>query len=226
MSPLTRTSWSVLVATGLLLSTLIGSAAAAPLESEDLDGNGVADTCQSTAVVADPVAVDAAVLLADLDSDGLISVREAAHTDWIGGPNCNHGGYVSSVAAGTDDACDETETPVVETDEAEVEANATECSDEEATQAADDPLPVECNAEETTPQETEPAETVEPNAHGKKVSEVAQSDAVGGKNCNHGGAVSDAAKQAHGNKLGHEAAKAAKAAKHQAKSHGKGHGPL
>ena len=59
-----------------------------------------------------------------------------------------------------------------------------------------------------------------PNAHGVAVSTVAQSAAVGGKNCNHGGAVSEAAKAAHG--LNADAA--AKRAAHLAKHHGKGHG--
>ena len=41
-----------------------------------------------------------ALTAADLDHDGAISVSEAAQSDWVGGKNCNHGGYVSSVAQG------------------------------------------------------------------------------------------------------------------------------
>ena len=63
----------------------------------DLNGDGIADSCQ-TDVVADPTAADAALKAADTNGDGTISVDEAAHTDWVGGPNCNHGGYVSGVA--------------------------------------------------------------------------------------------------------------------------------
>lgn len=58
-----------------------------------------------------------------------------------------------------------------------------------------------------------PADT-SPNAHGKAVSKVAMSDAVGGKNCNHGGAVSAAAKKDHSGPHGQSAAK----------THGKGKG--
>jgi len=57
---------------------------------------------------------------------------------------------------------------------------------------------------ETTSETTEaaPVEAVDPadlaaNAHGQAVSDVAHSKDVGGKNCNHGGAVSEAAKKDH-----------------------------
>jgi hypothetical protein len=53
-----------------------------------------------------------------------------------------------------------------------------------------------------------------PNAHGKAVSLVARSAAVGGKNCNHGGAVSAAAKKDHSGPHGKVATK----------THGKGKG--
>jgi hypothetical protein len=56
------------------------------------------------------------------------------------------------------------------------------------------------------------------------VSEVAQSDAVGGKNCNHGGAVSEAAHQNHAARDAAKAARnAAKDASKLNKVHGKGH---
>ena len=67
-----------------------------------------------------------------------------------------------------------------------------------------------------------------PNAHGKAVSKVAQDkDAVGGKNCNHGGAVSEAAQKDQAAKdAAKAAAKAEKAKNHadKAKSHGKKNG--
>ncbi len=151
---------------------------------EDLDGNGVDDDCQ-TEVVADETAAADAEKAADLNGDGIISVSEAAQTGRIGGKHCNHGGYVSSVAQG------------------EEAPDADEDADEGV--PVEDEAPVECDAEEPVPaDEADPIVDPAPNAHGKAVSEVAKSDAVGGKNCNHGGAVSDAAKKDH------EAAKAAR----------------
>ena len=43
------------------------------------------------------------------------------------------------------------------------------------------------------PPDRDPALDEQKNGHGKWVSTVARSDAIGGKNCNHGGAVSEAA---------------------------------
>jgi hypothetical protein len=66
--------------------------------------------------------------------------------------------------------------------------------------------------------EQTPTDTA-PNAHGKAVSTVAQDKtAVGGKNCNHGGAVSEAAHQDHG-----QHGNAEKHAGKHGKGHGKGH---
>ena len=84
--------------------------------------------------------------------------------------------------------------------------------------------PTEC--ETTTPESQAPPATEEqaptdvtPNAHGKAVSAVAQDEtAVGGKNCNHGGAVSEAAHKDHG-----EHGNPAKHANGKGKGHGKGH---
>ena len=91
--------------------------------------------------------------------------------------------------------------------------------------AAECPAPaVEPAAEDEAPVDTAP------NAHGKAVSKVAQSDAVGGKNCNHGGAVSEAAKKVHDDQHGNAAKKVhddqhGNAAKKAAgKAHGQGHG--
>ena len=68
---------------------------------EDVDGDGIDDDCDE-AVVADPAAEAAAATLVDTDADGTVSVTEAAHSDRVGGANCNHGGYVSGVAHGDD----------------------------------------------------------------------------------------------------------------------------
>lgn len=165
------------------------------LTFEDVDGNGVDDDCQDAAALAAPDAVTASLTAADLDGDGTISVSEAAQSDWIGGPNCNHGGYVSWVAQG-----DEDEDGAEDAEEADQEQ--TECE-----------APGEAPVEESAAEEGTPVDTVA-NAHGKAVSEVAKSDAVGGKNCNHGGAVSEAAKKDHGDTHGNAAKKA----------HGKGKG--
>jgi hypothetical protein len=130
----------------------------------DTNGNGIADTCEQN-VVADPTKAAAEQAAVDLDHDGTISVSEAARSGRTGGKNCNHGGYVNSVANGADE---QSET----TDEA---APTTDC--------VPVPLPVR-----------DPSLDGQKNAHGKWISTVAQSDATGGKNCNHGGAVSDASK--------------------------------
>ena len=116
-----RSTWLAGGSALLLVVALTGLAAAAPLVSDtsqgfvDLDGNGIADQCE-LAVAADPVAAAAAFAAVDTDGDGTISVREAAHSDWVGGKNCNHGGYVSTVANGDGGACD-AETPDDESDE-------------------------------------------------------------------------------------------------------------
>ena len=227
---------------------------------EDLNGDGIDDDCQD-AVVADQTAADAAVKAADANGDGTISVSEAAHTDWVGGRNCNHGGYVSGVAqtsgddcaAGTPDGSDEgadagtpTGTLVMadredsqgdedadEATESETdESDQADCAgdSQETTTTQDETPPAECQA--TTPETPtttsggQAPEDTAPNAHGLAVSTIAQSDAVGGKNCNHGGAVSEAAKKdhgadAHGNSAKHAGANALKVPK--TKGHRWGH---
>ena len=117
-------------------------------------------------------------------------VSTVAQSDAIGGKNCNHGGYVSSVANGGAD-----------------EQSGT--TDESApTTCVPVPLP-----------ERDPSLDGQKDAHGKWMSTVAQSDATGGKNCNHGGAVSDASKadNALRKALRDAARAAAKAARQQGK---------
>jgi len=176
---------------------------------EDLDGNGVDDDCQAE-VVEDPVAAASAQAAVDENGDGTISVTEAAHSDRTGGTNCNHGGYVSSVAQDADTADETTE----ETTVCETTSETTEAAPVEAVDPAD----------------------LAANAHGQAVSDVAHSKDVGGKNCNHGGAVSEAAKKDHeaaaaardAEKAARDAARDARkaelAAARDAKLHGKGHG--
>ncbi len=207
------------------------------LTFEDLDGDGIDDDCDDE-VVEDEDAAAAAEAAVDLNSDGVISTSEAAQSGRIGGKNCNHGGYVSMVAHG-DDACvtpDATETEAdadADADPAVVVADPVcdEPTEEEPVEDTEDPAeePAVC---ETVPEVEEPV-VEEPvdlakNAHGKAVSKVAQDkDAVGGKNCNHGGAVSEAAKKDHAARdAAKAAAKAEKAKNHadKAKSHGKKNG--
>jgi len=228
---------------------------------EDLNGDGIDDDCQD-AVVADQTVADAAVKAADTNGDGTISVSEAAHTDWVGGNNCNHGGYVSGVArasgdecaAGTPDGSDEgadggtpTGTLVMadrdegsdgdedadEATESETEkGDQADCSGDtqQTTTTQVETPPAECQT--TTPEtatstsDGQAPEDTAPNAHGLAVSTVAHSDAVGGKNCNHGGAVSEAAKKdhgadAHGNSAKHAGGNALKQPK--SKGHRWGH---
>jgi hypothetical protein len=133
-----------------------------------------------------------------------------------------------AVVDGPEDAeTDEAEAPDADCETPEEEQPAEETAEDAPTCDAEAPT-----GEETTTEGTEPVEEttdVAPNAHGKAVSKVAQSDAVGGKNCNHGGAVSEAA---HADKEARAAAKdaakaareAAREAKHASKGgKGKGH---
>lgn len=190
---------------------------------EDLDGNGVDDDCQDAAV-ADPAAAEAAEAAVDLDGDGTISVPEAAQSDRTGGKNCNHGGYVSQVATAQCDEGDEADEPTGATDDGSgeqpvgvlavvepTEDDAAEaCEDEEAAddeEPSDDTPVVECV--EVAAPVFDPTTMTGPGAFGAYVSSVAASDAMGGKNCNHGGAVSEAVKAAK--ELAREARDAAKA---------------
>lgn len=160
----------------------------------DVNGNGVDDTCETGDVVADPAAAAAADAAVDLDGDGTISVSEAARSDRVGGVNCNHGGYVSSVAQAT-----ETPTDAAPTGTPTPQAAGAPCV-------------------EVPPPAHDPALDTQKNGHGKWVSSVAQSDAIGGKNCNHGGAVSEAAKKDQAAaKAARDAAKAAKEAAREAR---------
>lgn len=179
----------------------------------DLNGNDIDDSCETEPVVADPIKAEEAAKAVDLDGDGTISVPEAAQSERIGGKNCNQGGYVSWVAHGS--CPDPTPTPVAPalvtgpdpdagtTDESTT-TEASTCVEptEEPTDEATTETDTAC--EEIPPPERDPALDEQKNGHGKWVSTVAQSEAIGGKNCNHGGAVSEAAKKDH------EAAKAAR----------------
>ena len=100
----------VLSMTGLAAAaTLVDDTTPASLSTfEDLNANGIDDDCE-TAVTADAAAVTTAMAAVDANADGVVSTTEAAHSGWVGGENCNHGGYVSGVARGSADECDEAE---------------------------------------------------------------------------------------------------------------------
>ena len=218
----------------------------------DINGDGIDDTCQ-TNVVANTDAAAAAEAAVDLNHDGVISVSEAAASGRIGGKNCNHGGYVSVVAHTFGQACDGTETAAgtessdaSETDNSETvttvttdttttdtatettTTDTTTCSTDSTLAAVTTTSTTTCTTTTSSTTDTSTTDTTTtdtaPNAHGKLVSEVAQSDAIGGKNCNHGGAVSEAAHQNH---AARDAAKAARNAARDARKlnrvHGKGH---
>ena len=217
----------VLALSGMALGATVTSDAAPAPAFVDLDGDGVADHCQTEAAVANVEAAQAAFEAADLNDDGEISVSEAAQTGWTGGVNCNHGGYVSEVAQAEEEACEtETTEPEGTEEAAEGTEETTEGTEEEA---APEEETADCEAaeEEETTEETEeaaadetceavPAPEPDPTTdtstwnHGAWVRWVAQSDATGGKNCNHGGAVSEASKAAN------EVAKAEREAQREA----------
>jgi hypothetical protein len=204
----------------------------------DTNGNDIDDSCEDPAtVVPDETAAADAEKAIDLDGDGTISVSEAAHSDRIGGKNCNHGGYVSWVAQGSCPDPLAEPAPALVTGPAVDAAVETTCGAETTTPEEEAAAPA-ADCVEVAPPERDPALDEQKNGHGKWVSSVAQSDAKGGKNCNHGGAVSEAAKKDHeAAKAAREAAKAerdaakaerkaardaAKAARDAAKQKGKG----
>lgn len=203
----TRLRTGTIAGTGalVLVMALSGIAMGAPLASDDpagpaivdINGDGIDDTCQ-VEVVEDVEAAAAAFVAADADGDGSISVTEAAQSGWVGGANCNHGGYVSAVAQ-ADDACttdDEgsEEEPVVEETEGTTEEPA-DCEAEDEVVTDESETVDETCEPVAAPEPETPLDPTAPNSHGAWVMWVAQSDAVGGRNCNHGGAVSEAAKK-------------------------------
>jgi hypothetical protein len=211
----------------LLVLALSGMAAGASLTSDsapagdtsfvDVDGDGVADHCQTEAAVENTEDAQAAFDAADLNGDGVISVFEAAQTGWTGGVNCNHGGYVSEVAQADEEAC-ETETTEPEgteettegtEEEAAPEEETADCAAEESEEEAEEAETADETCEAVAAPELDPATDTSTWNHGAWVTWVSKSEATGGKNCNHGGAVSEASKAANeAAKAEREAAKA------------------
>jgi hypothetical protein len=228
-----RTTWLAGLSALLLVLVAAGFAAGRTLPTEptssdtvasfeDRNGNGVDDDCEENEV-SDPTAAASAESAVDLDGDGTISTSEAAQSDRIGGKNCNHGGYVSWVAQGACAPAEPVTEPVTEPTTEPVTGPAIEPAADEAAvvpaDCAEEPTAEEPTTERATDcvgvpaPERDPALDLLKNGHGKWVSTVARSTAVGGKNCNHGGAVSEAAKKDHeAAKAAREAAKAERAA--------------
>lgn len=210
----------VLIVSGMVAAASLLTAVAAPEPDqvgpaavdttqtfEDANGNGIDDDCE-TAVVADEAAAAAADTAVDQNGDGTVSVSEAAQSDRVSGTNCNHGGYVTQVAHPTEDGTDAADAP--ETDAPPAPDTAVTC----------DTAPT---GGDTAPTDTTTTDT--PKNHGAVVSAVAGSDAVGGKNCNHGGAVSEASHNDNdARKAARDADKAARATARAAKHAAKGHG--
>jgi hypothetical protein len=213
----------------LLILSISGMAMGASLTSDsgpvdtsfvDVDGDGVADHCQPEAAAENTEAAQAAFDAADLNDDGEISVSEAAQSGWTGGVNCNHGGYVSEVSQAAD-SCEAgdtgepegTETGTEEgtegTEEAAPEEGTADCEAEDAeeTEATEEAAADEETCEAVEAPVLDPATDTSEWNHGDWVTWVSKSEATGGKNCNHGGAVSEASKAAN------EAAKAERDAK-------------
>jgi hypothetical protein len=221
----------------LLILSISGMAMGASLTSDsgpvdtsfvDVDGDGVADHCQTEAAAENTEAAQAAFDAADLNDDGEISVSEAAQSGWTGGVNCNHGGYVSEVSqaadsceAGDTEEPEGTETGTEEgaetgteegaegTEEAALEEGSADCEAEDAeeTEATEEAAADEETCEAVEAPVLDPATDTSDWNHGDWVTWVSKSEATGGKNCNHGGAVSEASKAAN------EAAKAERDAK-------------
>lgn len=248
-----RSTWLAGSGAVLLVLSMSGLAAAATLVDdttpatiatfEDLNGNGIDDDCE-TAVTANADAVTLAMAAVDTNADGVISTTEAAHSDWVGGANCNHGGYVSMIANGSGDECDTADAP--EAPEATTDADASDEStpEEDSDHAANETSTGEPTVAADCSQDAPDTETTDAAKDAARAAceaalaagtpivlpvmthvALAQSDLVGGKNCNHGGAVSDANKAA---KAERDAAKlAAREARDAAKalrSHGHKHG--
>ena len=264
-----RSRWLAGGAALLLVMSLSGMAAAATLVSdttdplvtpgdpatvttdttqtfEDLDGNGVDDDCQAVAPTTLPDVAAAAFAAVDLDGNGTISTSEAAQSDWIGGTNCNHGGYVSGVA-GASGGCDQADAPEAaetsdgtkgEADQAQGQDGQGQDENDAAAGTTTVTSPTDCSTDTPTTGTDSAAKDAARAACEAALAagtpivlapmthvQLAQSDVVGGKNCNHGGAVSDANKAAKAERDAAKlAAKQAREAAKALKSHGHKHG--
>jgi hypothetical protein len=238
------------------------------LTFEDTNGNGIDDDCEEavTADETAATAADAAVDLnadgtvstseaAQSDRSGGTNCNHGGYVSLVAN---EFGDCDATEPADESEGTDETDgTDATLTSVVLVTTQIQAACDEAAEETADEAAKAECEAaagtepaadaeettttvtDETTPVVTEETLDVSPNAHGKAVMKVAQDKAaIGGKNCNHGGAVSeaahdktalDAAKAAReaeraAAKAARDAAKDARNATHKTKSHGHAHG--
>jgi hypothetical protein len=243
-----RSKWLAGGGAVLLALSMTGLAAAATLVDdttpatiatfEDLNGNGIDDDCETAVVLPNPDAVTLAMAAVDANADGVISTTEAAHSDWVGGANCNHGGYVSTVSKGTADACDAADAP--EAPEATTDEDASDEGDHATneTSTGEPTVAADCSQDAPDTETTDAAKDAARAACEAALAagtpivlpemthvQLAQSDLVGGKNCNHGGAVSDANKAAKAERDAAKlAAREARDAAKALKSHGHKYG--
>ena len=242
-----RSKWLAGGGAVLLALSMTGLAAAATLVDdttpttlatfEDLNGNGIDDDCE-TAVTANADAVTLAMAAVDTNADGVISTTEAAQSSWVGGVNCNHGGYVSMIAKSSGDECDAADAP--EAPEATTDEDASDEGDHAAneTSTGEPTVAADCSEDAPAADETDAAKDAARAACEAALAagtpivlapmthvELAQSDVIGGKNCNHGGAVSDANKAAKAERdAARLAAREARDAARALKTHGHKHG--
>jgi len=220
----------------------------------DVNGDGIDDTCQTGVVaniVAAAAAQSAADLngdgvisVSEAAASGRTGGTNCNHGGYVSvvahsfGQTCDGtesaAGTESSDASETDNSetvtTVTTDTTTTDTATITTTTDTTTCSTDSTldavTTTSETASTTTCTTTTSSTTDTTSSTTTDtaPNAHGKAVSEVAQSDAVGGKNCNHGGAVSEAAHQNHAARDAAKAARnAARDARNLNKVHGKGH---
>ncbi len=127
------------------------------------------------------------------------ALGHASSGDFAGGAR-NHGqtvsDFVHSLAFGDEDAAEEepADDGDADADSEDVDTEDTDTEDTEDTEDTDADDTEDTDTDEETVDEDADSEDGEQGSHGACVSAVAHSDEVGGKNENHGGAVSEAAR--------------------------------
>ena len=190
-------------------------AAQAADEAVDLDGDGTISVSEA----------------AQSERIGGVNCNHGGYVSWVAQETCgtdeatdaeepaaDEGGEAEDVDA--DEAVAEVEEPDADEATADCEATEEEEPAEDTAEETAEEEPAECAAttpdEGSTPEDgdtEEPVEDVVKNGHGKVVREVAHDkEAVGGKNCNHGGAVSETSHEDN------EARKAAREAEKEARA--------
>ena len=192
-------------------------AAQAADEAVDLDGDGTISVSEA----------------AQSERIGGVNCNHGGYVSWVAHETCGTDEATDAdegADEGTEDGAEEVNADEAVAEETEPEGDdaAADCeateeeepAEETTEETPEEEQPAECEAttpdEGTTPEDgdtEEPAEEVVKNGHGKVVRLVAQDkEAVGGKNCNHGGAVSEASHEDN------EARKAAREAEKEARN--------